>query len=182
MLKVSDNPPMLPPGVTTLAQLPGPWRVAHTKARCEKVFAWDLLRQNIGYFLPMVERVYISGGRKRRALTPIFPSYVFFCGGEDERYKALTTNRLCQTLDVADQKGFIAELLAIEKAIVNKAELDLYPQPAIGQRCRITAGALKDLEGVVVQKTKRARLVLEVKLLGQGAVMEVDADLLEPID
>jgi len=182
MLKESENPPILPPGVTTLAQLTGPWRVAHTKARCEKAFAWDLIHKNIGYFLPLIERVYISGGRKRKALMPLFPSYVFFCGSEEDRYKALVTNRLCQTLEVVDQQKFVAELLAIEKAIVSKMELDLYPQPAIGQRCRITAGALKDLEGVVVQKTKRARLVLEVKLLGQGAVMEVDADLLEPLD
>jgi transcription antitermination factor NusG len=181
MLKAKDNPPILPPGIDSLAQLNGHWRVAHTKARCEKVFAWDLLHHKIGYFLPLIERTYISGGRKRRVPTPLFPSYVFFCGSEDDRHKALTTNRLCQILEVVDQKRFVVELLAIEKAIHNNASLDLYPQPALGQRCRITAGAMKDLEGVVVQRTKPARLVLEVKLLGQGAVMEVDTDLLEPL-
>lgn len=182
MLKLSDNPPILPTGVESLAQLDGYWRVAHTKARCEKVFAWDLLHQKIGYFLPLIERIHISAGKKRRVLMPLFPSYVFFCGTDEDRYKALVTNRLCQTLDVKDQKGFIRELLAIEQAVKNKADLDIYPQPAIGQRCRITAGALKDVEGVVIQRSRRSRLVLEVQLLGQGAVMEVDSELLEPVD
>lgn len=182
MLKISENPPMLPPGIETVGALAGHWWVAHTKARCEKAFAWDMLRQQIGFFIPMIERVRLSGGRKRHVLMPLFPSYVFFCGQENDRYKALVTDRLCQTIEVVDQKHFLAELLAIEKAISGKAELDMYPQPAIGSRHRITAGALKGIEGIVIQKGRRSRLVLEVKLLGQGAVMEIDADLLEPIE
>lgn len=182
MLKLSDNPPMLPEGIASVSTISGHWWVAHTKARCEKAFAWDLIRQRIGHFLPMVERVRLSGGRKRRVLLPLFPSYVFFCGSEQDRYKALVTDRLCQTIDVVDQARLIDELVAIEKALVGKAELDLYPQPAIGSRYRIMAGAMKGLEGVVVQISRRARLVLEVKLLGQGAAMEIDKDLLEPVE
>jgi len=77
MLKISENPPILPPEVKTVSELTGQWWVAHTKSRFEKAFAWDLLRRGIGYFLPLVERVRVSGGRHRRVLAPLFPSYVF---------------------------------------------------------------------------------------------------------
>jgi len=182
MLKLSDNPPLVSPWAGSLAELQGRWWVAHTKARFEKTFAWNLLRANIGHFLPMVERVSISGGRKRLVMKPLFASYVFFCGSEDDRYAAMTTNRLCQTIEVADQAALIDELLMIEKALDLKAKLDPYPFAVAGQRCRITAGPFMGLEGTVVERSKPARLVLEVSILGQGAVIEIDADLLEPVN
>jgi transcription antitermination factor NusG len=156
--------------------------VAHTRARAEKVFAWDLLGREIGYFLPMLDRVTVSGGKKRRVLLPLFPSYVFFCGSDEDRYTAMTTNRLCQTIEVFDQRKMIEELVAIEKAIRGKAVLDPYPSIVEGQRCRITAGAFKGLEGIVVQRGTTSRIVLQVSILGQGAMMKIEADLLEPVE
>ena len=182
MLSVADNPPMISPTAHSVADLKGYWWVAHTRARFEKAFAWDLLRRGIGYFLPMRERVRVSGGRKRRVLMPLFTSYVFFCGDEDDRYAAMSTNRLCQTLVVNDQARFVAEMAAIEKALAGKAELDPYPFAVTGSRCRVTAGPFQGLEGVVVRRDKQTRLVLQVDVLGQAAAMEIDADLLEPVD
>ncbi len=182
MLKLADNPPVLTPGVDALSELEGRWWVAHTKARNEKALAWDLLRHGIGYFLPMRCRVFFSGGRKRRGMAPLFTSYVFFCGDLEDRYTAMTTNRICQTLEVFDQARLIRELTAIESALAGDAELEPYPGPAIGRRCRIVGGPFDGLEGVVVERARRARLVLQVGLLGQGAAMEIEADLLEPID
>ncbi|MCD6303783.1 MAG: hypothetical protein J7M21_02335, partial [Planctomycetes bacterium] len=130
MLRVCDNPPMVPPGTTTLAVLPGRWYVAHTRSRFEKAFAWDMLHRGIGYFLPLVERLRLSGGRRRRVLLPLFPSYVFFCGREQQRYIAMTTNRLCQVLEVADQRKLIKELTAIERALAGQARLEVHPHLA----------------------------------------------------
>ena len=164
-----------------MSELQGKWWIAHTKARFEKAFAWNLLKREIGHFLPLVERVRISGGRKRRVMMPLFSSYVFFCGPEEDRYTALTTNRLCQTIEIVDQETLIHELLMIESALNRQAELDPYPFAAVGQRCRIKAGPFMGLEGKVVDRSKMARLVLEVGILGQGAVIEIDADLLESV-
>ena len=181
MLKLSENPPILPPPSEAVADLLGQWRVAHTKARFEKALAWDLLGRGIGYFLPMIERVRVSGGRKRRVLLPLFPSYVFLCGTEEDRYDALATNRICQVIEVSDQAGLVDELTAIERAIKGNAQLDSYPQVAVGQRCRISAGLFQGLEGIVIQRSNKARFVLQINFISQGAVMEVDADLLDEI-
>jgi transcription antitermination factor NusG len=182
MLKLSDNPPILPPGILKLADLPGPWWIAHTKSRFEKAFAFDLLRRGIGYFLPMSERIKISGGKKRRMMLPLFPSYVFFAGSADDRYAALATDRLCRVIEIVDQSALIAELQAIEQALANKAVLDPYPFAAVGRRCRVSAGPFQGMEGILVQRRGPTRLVLQVKMLGQGAAMEIEADLLEPVD
>lgn len=181
MLKLAENPPMLSPQAESVRELTGRWWVAHTKARFEKAFAWDLLRRRIGYFLPLLDRITVSGGKKRRVLQPLFPSYVFFCGTDDDRCAALMTHRICQTIPVADQKGLTAELAAIERALAGRAKLDPYPFATVGTRCRVVAGAFEGLEGVVLSRGKLTRIVLQVNILGQGAVMEIDADLLEPI-
>jgi len=182
VLKAADNPPILTPDAETLTDLEGHWWVAHTKARNEKALAWDLLRRHIAHFLPMQEHVIFSGGRKRRSMMPLFASYLFFCGDETDRYTAMTTNRVCQTLDAFDQAGLIHDLAAIESALACKAGLEPYLHPAIGRRCRVAAGPFEGIEGVVVERSRHARLVLEVGLLGQGAAMEIEADLLDPID
>jgi transcription antitermination factor NusG len=181
MLKLCDNPPMLYPEVQGVTQLTGPWWVAHTRARFEKAFAWDLLYRGIGYFLPLLKRLIISGGRRRQVMAPLFSSYVFFCGTDEDRYAAMTTNRLCQTIRIADQERFVAQIAAIEKALAGRVSLDPYPFAAVGERCRIKAGPFQGTEGIVIHRSKSARFVLEVGILGQGASMEVDADLLEPV-
>lgn len=173
---------MVHPAEALVAAMPGRWRVGHTKARFEKAFAWDLLRRDIAYFLPLLTRVRVSGGKKRRVLMPVFPSYVFFCGGDDARLAALTTNRLCQVIEVADQRQIVAELAAVQQALAGEAELDPYPFAAAGRRCRVTAGPFQGLEGIVASRANVTRLVLQVSILGQGAAMEIDADLLEPVD
>ncbi len=147
MLKLADNPPILPPSAANVADLQGRWWVAHTKARNEKALARDLLRHNTDYFLPMRERVFFSGGRKRRGMLPLFPSYVFLCGGEQVPRLALATHRVCRVLEVADQERLIGELTAIHLALAAKADLELYARPAIGQRCRVKAGPFQGLEG-----------------------------------
>jgi len=180
MLKLTDNPPMSPPGAGSVAEMPGRWWVGHTKARFEKAFAWDLLHQGVGYFLPLIERVRVSGGRKRRALLPLFASYVFFCADEAGRDLAVRTNRLCRIIDVSDQPKLRSELAAIQRALSARGRLEFRTSISAGQRCRIVAGPFKDVEGVVIRRGgKTARVELAVTILGQAASMTVDADFLE---
>ena len=182
MLKLSDNPPLLTPSAATPADLPGRWWIAHTKSRSEKALAWDLTAAGVGYFLPMARRTIFSGGRRRQLLKPLFPSYVFVCGDDDCRYTTLTTGRASNVLPVTDQPRLVTELTAIHRALLGGPEMDLYPFAAVGRRCRVTAGPLMGVEGVVVQRTGRATLVLEIGLLKQGAALEIGLDLIEPVE
>lgn len=95
----------------------------------------------------------------------------------------MRTNRLCHTVDVADQEQLINELAGIESALLNKAVIDGYPDLPVGCRCRIISGPMRNTEGVVVERDcAKARMVIEVTILTQGALVEIDADLLEPLE
>jgi len=178
-LAVAENPPTLSHGVQSPLDLVGDWWVAHTKARFEKALAWDLLALGIPCFLPMIERTAIWGGRKRKVLAPLFPSYLFYCGDWEDRQSVLKTSRVCQVIPVRQRQRFVLELDAIHRALLCKRELTLYPFTAAGKRCRVARGPLQGIEGIVIRNDGTPRIVLEVSILGQGAALEIEADLLE---
>lgn len=179
MLKLHDNPPMKPQDSPRLADVPGRWYVAHTKARREKALVWALSAQGVPYFLPMTERLTCNRGRRFRSWLPLFSGYVFFAGDRQARQRALATRHLAGVLDVVDRDRFLAELSQIEQALDGGARLDPYPSMSHGSLCRVRCGPLAGLEGVVVRKNV-TRLLLQVEMLGQAAALEIDGSLLEP--
>lgn len=181
MLKKIDNPPILYPDGVEIADMADLWWVAHTKARNEKALAHLLCRWEIPYFLPLVEKVSHRKGRRFESLLPLFSGYVFFCGDIDARYRALTSNRIAQVLEVPDQAGLVKELIPIYQALSRGLPVDAHPYLKSGVRCRVKGGPLVGYEGIVVRKKNVTRILLQVEMLGQAAAVEIDADLLEPI-
>ena len=173
---------MIWPDSNSIRDFSGLWWVAHTKSRNEKALAQDLIRKNINYFLPMTWKVRRQRGRTTRSLLPLFGGYLFFCGEESQRIKLLQTNRVANLIEVKDQQKLLDELLQIEQAIRAGAPLTPYNYIKAGQRCRVTAGPLAGLHGVVVRSKNAARLVLQIDILGQAASVEIDVDMIEVLD
>lgn len=182
MLKISENPPMTWPEAETIADFDGQWWVAHTKSRNEKALAHDLIRREVSYFLPMSWKVSRRSRRTTKSLLPLFAGYVFCCGKEDERLEILRTDRVANMIEVTDQERLIKELLQIEQALKAGAPLTPHKYLKVGQKCRVTAGPLLGLEGVVTQTKGAVRLILQVDMLGQAASVEIDMDMIETLD
>lgn len=182
MLKLSENPPIAWPEEKSINDFIGQWRVAHTKSRNEKALAHDLIRKNISYFLPMSWKIRYQRGRKIRSLLPLFGGYLFFCGNENQRIELLRTNRVANVIEVKNQRKLLDELLQIEQALRAGAPLVPHGYLKAGQRCRVTAGPLVDLQGIVLKTKTAMRLVLQIDMLGQAASVEVDSDMIEVID
>lgn len=182
MLKFSDNPDILYPPTAAITELAGKWWVAHTKPRAEKAFAHDLADLNVAYFLPMIERTTFSGGRKRRGMLALFPSYVFINHVPHDVSDLRRNKHLVNLIAVPDQVMLVEELSGIHTLLAANVPLAHYPSIAAGTRVRIARGPFKDLLGTVVSAHGKTQFVLQVSLLGCGAAMEVDADLLERVE
>jgi transcription antitermination factor NusG len=179
---MNENPPLVWPEAESLRQFNGLWWVAHTKSRNEKALAHDLMAKNISYFLPMALRVHRHSHRTIKAMLPLFTGYLFFCGNESERVELLKTNRVANLLEVKDQETLIRELVRFEQALRAGAPLTPHQYLKKGQWCRVIAGPLLGLEGIVVQTKGDTRLVLQIDMLGQAASVEIDTVMIEPID
>jgi transcriptional antiterminator RfaH len=182
LLKIGENPPLVWPQAESIRQFNGLWWVAHTKSRNEKALAHDLMAKNINYFLPMTWRVHRHSRRTIKALLPLFTGYLFFCGSENQRVELLKTNRVANLIEVKDQETLIRELVRFEQALRAGAPLTPYKYLRKGQWCRVIAGPLLGLEGIIVQTKGDTRLVLQINLLGQAASVEIDIDMIEPVE
>jgi transcriptional antiterminator RfaH len=182
LLKIHENPPVLWPPQGSIRTFEGQWWVAHTKSRNEKILAHDLMAKNISYFLPMTLKVSRRSHRTFKSLLPLFTGYLFFCGNENDRVELLKTNRVANLLDVPDQETFLNELAGIEQAISAGAPLVPHKYIEKGQSCRVIAGPLLGLEGIVVQNRGNTRLVLQIDMLGQAASVEIDIEMIEPVE
>jgi transcription antitermination factor NusG len=160
----------------------GLWWVLHTKARNEKAVAADLEKRKVNYFLPLVECKRTYSGRVKSVRIPLFPGYVFLCGGREDRLAALQTNRVANVLEVADQEQLKADLRQIHNVVTSNEPVDLYPRLRRGRRCRVTGGTLAGLEGIVLRRRGLWRVYVGVEFLGQSAELEIDPMFLEVID
>ena len=182
MLKTSDNPPIIWPQVETIAEFTKPWMVAHTKSRNEKALAHDLIQREISYFLPMSWKVSRKSRRATKSLMPLFGGYLFFCGDDETRTELLKTNRVANLIEVTDQDNFLTELLQIERVLQTGTPVTPHKYLKIGQKCRVIAGPLMGLQGIVITHKDETRLVLQVDMLGQAASVEIDIDMIEPVE
>lgn len=161
------------------------WVGLYTKPRQEKSLATDLASLGVDYFLPLVTRISISGGRRRKAQLPLFPSYVFASVPEKLRVPVARTQRIVQTLrpEQAQVDRFVRELQAIESAVLTCPEqIELQPRLVDGVRARVVGGAMRGTEGLVVKSNNRSKIWLQVTTLGTGVLVEIESDLLEAID
>lgn len=182
MLKVSENPPVVWPEVESIGEFTGQWWVVHTKSRNEKALAHDLIGRKISYFLPMSWKVRRKSRRTTRSLLPLFSGYLFFCGQENDRVEVLRTDRVANLIEVKDQQKLVRELQQIEQALRAGEPVTPHKYLKEGQKCRVVAGPLMGLEGVVAGVRGEMRLVLQVDMLGQAASVEIDVDMIEPVD
>lgn len=157
------------------------WWVVYTKARQEKALARELLIYGIPFYLPLVPKDNVIRGRRVRSRLPLFTGYVFLYADESERGHSLTTNRISYTLRVKDHERLQRDLQQINRLIIADAPLTVERRLMPGQRVRIKNGPFLGIEGTLISRRGRTKLLLSISFLGQGASVEIDDFLLEPI-
>lgn len=157
------------------------WWVMHTKPRQEKSLARELFAREIPYYLPQVRRTSVVRGRNQTSYVPVFSSYLFVYGTDLERQSSMTTNRIAQIIRVADPLELSRQLLSLSRLVACGAPLTVESRLKSGDRVRVKSGALSGVEGTVVARRRKCRLIVAVSLLQQGVSIEIDDHLLEPI-
>ena len=182
MLSASENPPIIWPVQDSVIDFTGTWWVAHTKSRNEKALAHDLINRSINYFLPMTWKVRRKSRRTIKSLLPLFSGYVFFCGDENQRIELLRTDRVANLIEVKNQDELIDELVQIERVLKTGEPLTPHKYIQKGQKCRVIAGPLMGVQGIVLNVRGQTRLILQVDMLGQAASVEIEIDMIEPVE
>jgi transcription antitermination factor NusG len=160
----------------------GDWFVLHTKSRQEKAIAETLSAMGIAHFLPFIKRVRYYGRRKFTVEFPLFPGYVFLRGTRSEAFESNRTHRVANVLSVHDQERLDFDLRNLFRAIEINAPLDPYAGLIRGRHVVIRSGPFRGIHGIVDERTRADRLILQINFLGRAAALETDAALLDPVD
>jgi len=168
-------PPDLWDDTSSEAPRSGTWWCLHTKPRQEKAAARHLRSRGITYYLPQaVHEDRTPQGRKTKSVIPLFTSYLFLCGSDEDRVESLKGNRLVGILEVPDQERLVRDLRQIHKVLASG--LTVVPEPVmpVGARVRIKSGPLTGIEGTVIRRGKRDQFVAVVQFLGRGATVDLE--------
>ena len=158
------------------------WFAVYTKARQEKSLARELLKYRVPFYLPLVKKTSVSRGRRRTSLAPLFTGYLFVFGAEEDRVRTLATNRVSRVLKVEATEQLVFDLRQIRQLIAAGAPLTIESRLAPGRRVRVRQGAFAGVEGVVLKRRGETRLLVSINFLQQGASVEIDDFLLEPLE
>ena len=175
-----ENTSMMHPAVFDGAL--GLWYVLHTKSRQEKALAASLFAMDVPFVLPMVRKACYHGRRKVFVNAPLFPGYLFLRGSIDQAYEADRTKRLANVIQVADQARIDREIHSLHLAIGQEARLDPYPYLKKGIWVEVRSGPFEGMQGLIEDRVKADRLILQVDVLGQATSVEIDSALLETIE
>lgn len=158
------------------------WYALRTRSRHEKRVQDQLQARGIEPFLPLVERWRQWKDRRKLVAFPLFSGYCFARFPLTERVAVLSTLGVVQI--VGNQEGPIpvaeAEVEAVRRLVTSTLPYDPHPYLQEGMLVEVKRGPLRGLQGVLVRKGTRARLVIRITLIHQAASVELDAHDVEP--
>lgn len=163
------------------------WYACYTRARHEKQVFEQLGRRGVESFLPLIPRVRQWKDRKKVVRWPLFPSYVFGRFTLDQVHAVLTTPGVSTIVrangyptPIPDQE---VENVRRFAAAVAEAGTEPEARPFVeeGQHVRITGGPFGGVEGVVVEKRGRRRVLVGLDVIRQGFEIDIDAKYLQPL-
>ncbi len=157
------------------------WWVLHTRPRAEKVLARKLLALRQDFFLPLYKKKLQIRGRSLTSYLPLFPSYVFMRGDENARLEALRTNQIIRVLPVPEGKRLRADLTSTYRLMECGAPVAPEDRLQPGMAVVLTSGPLSGLQGKIIRRNTHLRFVIEVDFIQQGASVEVEGWMLQPL-
>lgn len=163
---------------------PERWYAVYSRSRHEKVVQAELQRKGVETFLPLREILSQWKDRKQRVHVPLFSGYVFV--HTPIRQRRLDIIKIPSVVRIV---GFNnnpepipdGEIEAVQAFLDTTIKYDPYPYLNIGRRVEIRRGALRGLQGILVKKKNKFKLVLSVHLIQQSVALEIDASDVEPV-
>ena len=161
------------------------WYVVHTRARAEARALANLERQGFPAWLPLYRKHRRHAGRSEQVLRPLFPRYLFVgldLAGEHWR-PVLSTYGVAGLVNGTDGPRPLPE--ATIAGLRARADADGHFTLARasglkpGDRVRIDAGPMRDLEGLLEVEGDTERVVVLLRLLGRAVRVSVPADHIE---
>jgi len=173
-----------PEGCSTVLDQPH-WYAVRTRSRHEKLVARQLDNQGIQSFLPVINKIHQWSDRRKEVQEPLFSGYAFvrLDHSSSDRVRVLQTQGVVNFVGVQgigipipDQ-----EIDNINTLLASQVSYQERPFLYVGQRVRVSGGALDGLEGILNAENSDRSVVISVGLIQRSLSVRVAGYNVEPL-
>jgi transcription antitermination factor NusG len=160
------------------------WYAAYTNANHEKRVAQQLGQRSIEHLLPLYQSTRRWKDRWMKLQLPLFPGYVFIYLALRDRLQVLQVPGVVRLVgfDGAPCALPQEDIEAIQTCLDRGGQIQPHPFLQVGRSARVKSGPLQGLQGIILRRKNRARLVLSFDLIMRSVAVEVDESDLEPLN
>ena len=158
------------------------WLAVWTRSRHEKLVRDHLTGKGYEVFLPLLTIPSRRRDRHKMVDVPAFPCYLFTRLDPADAYVVKVTRGVVRLLGPSPTDYSIVpdeQVEAVRTMVESSLRIDPFPYLKVGTRVRVKSGPLKGLEGTLVEKHKRMRVVVSVDLLCRSICAEISGDEIE---
>jgi len=175
------------PGGAGISSLPAlgqtRWYATYTCTHHEKRVVQQLDERHVENFLPLYRSIRRWKDRNKELQLALFPSYVFVRMDLKDRLRVL---QLPGVVSFVSFGGVPAPLLdneieGLRNGLTSDGRVESHPYLAQGRRVRIVDGPFGGVEGIVVRRKDKLRVVLSISLIQRSVAIEVSESDIAPI-
>lgn len=160
------------------------WHALYTYPRHERCVAQQIEQRNISCFLPLYRSVRRWKDRRKELELALFPGYVFVQLALKDRYRVLQLPSAVGLVSFSGEPAVLpeAEIEALRDRLSRGGRsVEPHPYLRVGRRVRVCAGPMQGLEGIIVRRKDRCRVVFSLDLIMRSVAVEVDETDVEPV-
>lgn len=165
----------------TIAEAPERnWYALCTCPRHEKRVAEQIERRNLSCFLPLYRSLRRWKDRRKELDLVLFPGYIFVRIALENRLQVLNLPGALRFVSFNGQPAALPaeEIEALQSRLSGDVRIEPHPYLRKGRRVRVRSGAMQGLEGIVVRRKDRCRIIFSIDLIMRSVAVELDeADL-----
>ena len=159
------------------------WYALTVRSRHEKAVADQLQAKALESYLPLYRARRRWSDRVKTIELPLFSRYVFCRFNFETRLKVLSVSSVVSIVGFGGKPCPIPdhEIETIQAIVGSGLPVSPWPFLRIGQRVRVTEGALEGLEGILARKSSGYRVIINMELLNRAVAVEIEQDMVRAV-
>ncbi|WP_343674170.1 UpxY family transcription antiterminator [Chitinophaga sp.] len=159
------------------------WFVLYTRPKFEKRIAEQISKLNYESFLPIRTCFRKWSDRVKRIEEPLFPNYVFVRITSNDSFKLLSVSGVVKLITCEGKPVSVSEseIEIIKKIAVTNPAVTSENLETVGEKVRVISGAFVGMEGELIRKVGKSRLLIRLPAIDHALSVEIDMQALEKI-
>jgi transcription antitermination factor NusG len=153
------------------------WYAAYTAANHEKKAAAEISRRGVESFLPFYHTARRWSDRRVELDMPLFPGYIFVYLALADRLNVLQVPGVVRLVGFGGSPAALPDeqINALRAGLNGQLRAEPHPYLMIGRRVRLKSGPLAGMQGILLRRKAKFRVVISIELIQRALVVDADA-------